>query len=556
MKRQTLLLFIAFTLSISLFSQEKVRNLILMIPDGTSSSILSLARWYKFGVCAADNCRLAIDPHLCGLVSTYNSDSPIGDSAPTGSAYATGHLSNTGFVATYPVSSGADRDLIRVDPLKAYHPLFTILEAAQLQGKSTGLVVTCEFPHATPADFSAHTFNREDKEGIAIQMVHNHLNVIFGGGMQYLDPAKRADGMDLLNELRLRGYTLATTVEQFRSLNPADTLVYGIFAEKDLPYDLDRDPADVPSLAEMTKKAIQILAPNPNGFFLMVEGSKIDWAAHANDAAGIITEYLAFDDAVKETIDFANRDGYTAVVVAPDHGNSGISLGNRRTEGDYDELPLNDLTGPLRACKRTAEGIARLISETPSNTGKIFFDNTGIRLSEEQIRGLMDADTSANVDLLPNEVARLISDHTCVGFTTHGHTGEDVMLAVYHPGNIHPLGVVKNVELNEYMTRILAVPNLDSLTEARFCIDTVALRGLTLELMAGGKSLPTLVVRPEKNSKLRALVTASKDEVILLKKDQVVNTIPLHSLAVYVEPLGHFFLPKDTGARLRAAFQP
>ncbi|MBN1197972.1 MAG: alkaline phosphatase [Bacteroidales bacterium] len=550
MKRHFLISVLFFVFSVSLYPQEKIKNLILMIPDGTSSSILSLARWYKFGVCAADNCRLAIDPHLCGLVSTYNSDSPIGDSAPTGSTYATGHLSNTGFVATYPVSSGAGRDLIRVDPLKAYHPMFTILEATQLQGKSTGLVVTCEFPHATPADFSAHTPNREDKEGIAIQMVHNHLDVLFGGGMQYLDPVRRADGRDLLNELRLRNYTLASTVEQFQSLTPADTPVYGIFAEKDLPYDLDRDPTKVPSLAEMTKKAIQILARNPNGFFLMVEGSKIDWAAHANDATGIITEYLAFDEAVKEAIDFANRDGYTAVVVAPDHGNSGISLGNRRTEGDYDELPLNDLTGPLRACKRTAEGIARLIGETPSNTGKIFFDNTGIRLSSEQIQALMDADTSTNINLLPSEVARLISDNTCVGFTTHGHTGEDVMLAVYHPGNYRPSGVLKNVDLNHYMTRILGIPDLDSLTKARFSIDSVALKGLDWQITEVDRGR-RLVIRSEKEKNLRAEIEASTDYIIILKKEKPVKRIPIGSLAIFVEPLQHFFIPKFLGDILK-----
>ena len=185
------LLFILFLISqiISLYSQVKVRNLIMMIPDGTSSNILSLARWYKFGACPADNCRLAIDPHICGMVSTYNSDSPIGDSAPTGSTFATGYLSNTGFVATYPVSSGKDKDLIEIDPLRAYHPLFTILEAAKLQGKSTGVVMTSEFTHATPADFSAHTPDRDNEEAIAIQMVHNSLNVVFGGGWQYLDPA-------------------------------------------------------------------------------------------------------------------------------------------------------------------------------------------------------------------------------------------------------------------------------------------------------------------------------------------------------------------------------
>lgn len=546
------LLFVLF--SFNVYPQEKVKNLILMIPDGTSSPVLSLARWYKFGVCASDNCRLAIDPHLCGLVSTYNSDSPIGDSAPTGSAYATGQPSNTGFVATYPVSSGSDKNLIQVDPLRAYHPLFTILEAAKLQGKSTGLVVTCEFPHATPADFSAHTHNREDKEGIAIQMVHNHLNVLFGGGIRYLDPAKRKDGLDLLNDLRTRSYKLATTVEQFTSLTPADTLVYGLFAEKDLPYHLDRNPDEVPSLAEMTKKAIKILSENPNGFFLMVEGSKIDWAAHANDPVGIITEFLAFDDAVKEAIDFANRDGYTAVVVVPDHGNSGISLGNLRSDKNYDVLPVNDLIQPLRACKLTAGGIALLIRANPLTAGEIFFDNTGIRLSGEEIQQVTNALNSADTYQLPVTVARLISNKTYVGFTTHGHTGEDVMLAVYHPGNYRPSGVIKNTDLNHYMTGILGSPDLDSLTEARFCIDTVALKGLDWELVVDEKLPPKLVIRPEKKSTFQAVIYASTDKITILKRDQEVQTIPLHSLALFVEPLSHFFIPRNTGALLKEEF--
>lgn len=539
-----------FVLITSLYPQDKVKNLILMIPDGASSSILSLARWYKFGVCAADNCRLAIDPHICGLVSTYNSDSPIGDSAPTGSTYATGYLSNTGFVATYPVSSGKDKNLIEVDPLRAYHPLFSILEAAKLQGKSTGMVMTSEFTHATPADFSAHTFNRDNEEGIAIQIVHNNLNIIFGGGVQFLDPAKRKDGLDLLNVLRARNYQLATTVEQFEALTPSDTMVYGLFAENDLPNNLDRNPAEVPSLAEMTRKAIKLLSENPNGFFLMVEGSKIDWSAHANDAVGVITEFLAFDDAVKEAMDFANRDGYTAVVVVPDHGNGGISFGNSQSDKNYDVLPINDFIQPLRACKMTGEGITRLIKANPEKTGDIIFKNTGIQLSKEEINQVIEALHATNTYLLPVVVARLMNKNTYVGFTTLGHTGEDVMLAVYHPGNYRPSGVIKNRDLHHYMTEILDMPDLDELTEARFCIDTIALKGMDWEIVRSDNTLPKLVIRTRKGVKIWAEIDASTDYVTIFKKDKPVSTILLHSLAIFVEPLGHFFVPKDLGQLL------
>ncbi len=543
-----------FTVISNLHSQEKVRNLIVMIPDGTSSDILSLARWYKFGACPADNCRLAIDPHICGMVSTYNSDSPIGDSAPTGSTYATGYLSNTGFVATYPVSSGKDRDLVEVDPLRAYHPLFTILEAAKLQGKSTGLVMTSEFTHATPAAFSAHTYNRDNNEDIAIQMVHNNLNVVFGGGVQYLDPAKRKDGLDLFNILRTRNYQLVTTIDQFEALTPADSLVYGLFAENYLPNDLDRNPDEVPSLAEMTSQAIKILSANPNGFFLMVEGSKIDWSAHTNDPVGVITEYLAFDDAVKEAIDFANRDGYTAVVVAPDHGTGGIRLGNSRSDGNYDVMPINDLIQPLRACRLTEEGISILIKANPAETGTIFLENTGIQLTDEEIQHVIDAGNSTDKYLLPRSVSRLISKKTYVGFNTHGHTGEDVMLAVYHPGNYRPSGVIKSSALNHYMTEILDTPDLNALTEARFCIDTVGLKGMDWEMVSSDNARPKLVIHYEKSANTHAEIVASTDYVTFFKKEKPVKTISLGSVAVFVEPLGHFFIPRNLGTILPEEF--
>jgi alkaline phosphatase len=545
MKKATILFIFSLALSTGIYSQEVVRNVIVMIPDGTSASILSLARWYKFGACPADQCRLAVDPHICGLVRTHNSDSPIGGSAPTGSTFATGYLSNAGFVATYGVSSGKSRDLVWLDPEKAYRPLATILEAAKMQGKATGLIMTSQFTHATPADFSAHTHNRNELERIGRQMVHNNVNLVFGGGLDYLDPAKRKDGDDLFSVLRARDYQLVTTLDDFRQLNPEDSLVYALFADVDLPYDLDRDPEQVPSLAEMTKKAIQILSENLNGFFLMVEGSKIDWAAHNNDAAGIITEYLAFDDAVKEAMSFANKDGYTAVVVVPDHGNSGISLGNQNTGHRYTQLSVDTLIQPLKNCKATAVEIARRISQNPDKAVSIFDNNTGINLTTSGQKQLLEAIQSSNVYALPNTVANLISEQTYVGFTTHGHTGEDVMLAIYHPAGYRPEGIIKNNELNHYLRRIMDIESLEAITDAQFAPDAEVLSYLTWKIDTTGLDHPVLRIDLDEQGALTAEIYDASDQVWIKKNGEVKQVVDLPSLALYVAPLHQFFIPRN-----------
>ena len=125
-------------------------------------------------------------PYLCGTVRTHSSNAPIGDSAPTTSCYMTGQPSRTGYVSTYPENDG-DNDIYPTDPARAFQPLTTVLEAGKmLQGKATGLVFTCEFPHATPADCSAHSYNRGKYDWIAPQMVHNDIDVVIGGGVSIL----------------------------------------------------------------------------------------------------------------------------------------------------------------------------------------------------------------------------------------------------------------------------------------------------------------------------------------------------------------------------------
>ena len=136
---------------------KPVKNVILLIPDGTSLATISIARWLQWYQDPSKP-KLNIDPYLCGTVRTHSSNAPIGDSAPTTSCYMTGQPSRTGYVSTYPENDG-DNDIYPTDPARAFQPLTTVLEAGKmLQGKATGLVFTCEFPHATPADCSAHSY--------------------------------------------------------------------------------------------------------------------------------------------------------------------------------------------------------------------------------------------------------------------------------------------------------------------------------------------------------------------------------------------------------------
>ena len=551
---------------------EKVKNVILLIPDGTSTSVLSLARWYKYAKSPSDNCRLNLDPFVCGLVHTYSSDAPIGDSAPTGSTYATGQQSQTGFIATYPVSV-AGRDLVKLDPKRAYQPLATVLEASQRIGKSTGIVFTCHFPHATPADFTSHTPSRDEYFPIASQMVYNNIDVVIGGGQNYLDPKIRTDNVNLNEVLRSRNYTIANTVSAFHKLGSSDKKVWSLLAKEDFPYDLDRKTLydTLPSLAEMTGKALQILSQNPSGFFLMVEGSKVDWAAHANDPTGVITEFLAFDDAVKTALDFAQRDGNTAVVICPDHGNSGISMGNSATNKGYDTASLKNIFGPLLNCNLTGSGLSAKLSESPKKLSEneiidVLHNHFGLTvLSDKERKTIRDSVGSPRY--ISKYASKILANRTYIGFTTTGHTGEDVFLAMYHPKNTVLRGVVDAREINRYLCEVMQLTSLDSLTAEKFIIDSVLLKEFIWKItdnpVKGKKNTDhygKIEITKGGKTKSRAVIIGNSDYVTIITGEKQ-KEIPLHSLCPYVyveDAFGrkgrlyqHFFLPSDLPEILR-----
>lgn len=460
-----------FFLSSALFAQSKeIRNVIVMIPDGTSSGLVSLARWYQF-YHHPDRTELAIDPYLCGMVRTHSSDAPIGDSAPTTSCYMTGQLTQTGFISMYPVKTA--QDLMPIDSTRTYQPMVTVLEAAKhIHSKSTGLVFTCEFPHATPADCAAHWYKRSHYPVIAKQMVYNNIDVVMGGGRSFLSDEWR-------DYLVRQGYeVIEDDIDRFRKNEVAKT--WTLFEPEALPYEIDRDTSRIPSLAEMTRKAISLLRNNDNGFFLMVEGSKVDWAAHDNDAKTMITEFLAFDEAVAEALRFAESDGHTVVIVVPDHGNSGISIGNRNSNSGYDRLSLDTIIGPLTRYSISTYKMAEILNQHPyTELEHLFRRYYQIELSEAEKMLIYRAANYKNSPLAPDEqdqsnsifytIPKILYDRTYIGFTTHGHTGEDVFLSVYHPGGDRPAGWNTNVDLHRYICRQLGIEDrLPELTSQWF----------------------------------------------------------------------------------------
>lgn len=517
-----------------------VKNVILLIPDGCSFSTVSAARWYQW-LKNPDLPGLYIDPFMCGTVRTSSSNAPIGDSAPTTSCYMTGELSRTGFVSTYP-PYGGENDIFETDSTRAYQPMMTVLEAVKLlYGKSTGLVFTCEFTHATPADCSSHSYNRNDYKSISSQMVHNNLDVVIGGGVGILEKEQQ-------KYLKDNGYQVfLNDHEGLRNFEGKK--IWSLFGDRDLPFDLDRNPEKYPSLEEMTTKAINTLSQNKKGFFLMVEGSKVDWAAHDNDPVAMITEFLAFDKACKAALDFARKDGNTAVVILPDHGNSGISIGTSRLSG-YDKLTKQQLFGSVLKFEKTSDGIAQLINQADhAEAGNIYKKYTHLELTELQLAKIDSAKDYVKSPIPAAErkkgpdlnvlLAKFMTDKTCFGFTTGGHTGEEVFLAAYHPKKDIPGGVLFNFEINDYICRLMDIRGkLPELTGKYFVKHTDVFKDMdcSVDTTLEDKH-PVLTVR---NSQKSLMLKDDSNVAVIDGKE-----IKLNSVVVYVDKNNTFYLPES-----------
>ncbi|WP_316252498.1 alkaline phosphatase [Bacillus aquiflavi] len=303
------------------YHNGKVKNVIFMIPDGFSSSYATNYRWYKGE-------ESVMDSMLVGMMKTHSANSEVTDSAAAGTAMATGEKTNNGMISISP--DGKE--------------LYTILEAAEDKGKATGLVATSTITHATPAVFASHVASRSNEEEIAPQLIENDVDVLLGGGKKFFSES-------LLEKAQKDGYKLVENRDKLANVQKTETdKLIGLFADNGMAPELDRDETDEPSLAEMTRKAIEVLQNNKNGFFLMVEGSQIDWAGHAHDPAWAMKDVEAFEKALQEAIHFAEMDQNTLVIVAGDHDTGGMSVGGYgKSSANIDILRNVTATGDFMA---------------------------------------------------------------------------------------------------------------------------------------------------------------------------------------------------------------
>ena len=392
------------------------KNVILFIGDGMGPSVLTATRLFKVG--EEGNLEIMSLPRSA-RIKTFSHDAQTTDSAPSMAAYTTGVKMNNEVIA---MSS----DTKAVAPSKDANgnkginnctgdngtPVPTILELAKAAGKSVGAVTTTELTHATPAATYAHICHRDAAYAIAEQAVPggagfnaalgDGVDVLMGGGANHWTPYSasnkggRADGRDLTAELGAQGYQYVTTQSDLAKIESGKVL--GLFSAKShLDYELDRVAKGAantqPSLSEMTAKAIDLLSQNSQGYFLMVEGGRIDHALHATNAKRSLTDAVALDEAVKTAlgkVDLAD----TLIVVTADHdhtmtingyaakGNPVLDLvknSDGPTQHDVDGKPFTTLVfgnGPNRADVRPTLTSDQVMADD-------YLQETGVKLGSE-----------------------------------------------------------------------------------------------------------------------------------------------------------------------------
>jgi len=344
-----------------------VKNVILMIGDGMGFTHIVATRTVVLGAQG----RLTIERlPVTGIIDNYAADEFVSGSAATATSLATGYKTNRYMVSVLPDGTAVS----------------TILEAARGKGLSTGLVATSTITHATPAAFAAHIHNRYMEAEIAVQLLESKVNVLFGGGKALFKSGisgykyRRADGRDLIEEAGKAGYNYVETRDELLGLKSENEYVLGLFSNGVMTTEYP-----TPTLAEMTEKAIEILSQNGKGFFLMVEGSQIDWGSEDNDINYTIREQLHFDLAIRSAIRFAMDSENTLVVVTSDHEAGGMFIAAD---------PPNQLDGKINIQWGTDEhnGTAVPVFAYGPHAERFmgWYDNTEIPVKIADILGIQD----------------------------------------------------------------------------------------------------------------------------------------------------------------------
>ncbi|KAJ2878678.1 vacuolar alkaline phosphatase [Coemansia asiatica] len=478
------------------------RNLIFMISDGFGIASEGLARAYIQQHSSRDiKWGSMLDNMLVGTTRTRSSNTLVTDSAAGATAFSCAKKTVNGGIA------------ITDDNM----PCGTVLEAAKRKGYTTGLVTTARISHATPAAFAAHAVDRDMEDLIAQQLVDAGLNgtaafgpgignvdLMFGGGRCFFLPQSSPDGcrsdeLDLWQMAQNRGFRTLSSRKQFDNLlKPQDAAdsaenlqsplpILGLFARSHMAYEIDRNPKDQPALSEMTAKALDILNAATNsttsnalsssspGFFIMIEGARIDMAGHDNDPAAHLHDIIEYWKTVSVVRDFIDHNPDTLLVSTSDHETGGLTLGI-----DPEYLWYPETLHPVR---RSAESICSELHHAEDissdhNVLEAHIRNvvlpTYLGITNFTASEVSDISSAAlkGAKACKHAVGHVVSNRAHLGWTTGGHTGADVGLYAYGKESSQLRGSLDNTQVGEFLVDYLDV-DLQAATKSLVHVPTI-----------------------------------------------------------------------------------
>ncbi|MFM9000715.1 MAG: alkaline phosphatase [Opitutia bacterium] len=393
--------------------QGRAKNVVFMVSDGMSISTVGLAdAWMRFsgGKSSRWLSMYRELPVVRGLCETASANSMVTDSAAAASCWGIGERTTNGVINVTPDGRRPE----------------TIVQKMKASGRRTGLVTTATVTHATPAGFAATIEKRSDQKGIAPQYLARGVDVVLGGGTDFFPD-------ELVADYRKAGYAHLASRKDLLAWK-GDSPALGLFSKSHVPFEVDRlnDPAvaaQTPTLAEMTEAALRRLSAGPDGFFLMVEGARIDHACHGNDPVGAILDQVAFDAAIATVLKFVESSPDTLVIITADHGTGGMQLNGMGSE---------DFAGKAPAYQGTTEAFRRLMKFNRSQEvlGRLTkgLDPKKFLAAAQAATGLEfpSADAAKVVSLKGlNEV---LPKYVGVSWTSKNHTADPVEFAAYGPG--------------------------------------------------------------------------------------------------------------------------
>ena len=321
------------------FKAKKPKNVIMMIGDGMGTTTVFAGLTANRGHLFLDNFKQV------GFSKTSSSNKYITDSAAGGTALSTGQK-------TYNGAIGVNTDTVAIK---------TVLEMAEDKGMATGLVSTSAITHATPASYIAHQGSRGSYEDIAADFLKTDIDVFIGGGYKHF--AVRKDKRDLTSELKQKGYLVLRDMDEIAKVKSGK--LAGLTSDEHN----EVYPKRKMNLPIATQTALNILDQNKKGFFIMIEGSQIDWGGHANNTIYVVNEMLDFDQTIGKALEFAANDGETLIVVTADHETGGMALtgGDMKTGMVKAAFPTGDHTSvmvPVFAYGPGAENFTGIMENT------------------------------------------------------------------------------------------------------------------------------------------------------------------------------------------------